>query len=371
MKKLGFGMMRLPQTDERNSKSVDIEQFKKMVDIFLERGFTYFDTAYPYHQGKSETAFRATVAERYPREAYTITDKMPVWMIHNEHDYANIFKTQLERCGVEYFDYYWLHCLTKDSLGMLDRTKGWEFLSRMKEEGKARHIGFSFHDDAATLEKILKEHPEAEYVQLQINYVDWYSPNVQAGECYKLCEKYGRKVIVMEPVKGGSLAKVPQAAEDLFKEHAPEASVASWAIRYVASLPNVMMVLSGMSDLAQTEDNTSYMQDFKPLDADEQAIVAQAAEIIKNSIAIPCTACHYCTDGCPMNIAIPEYFSLYNTVKQFGASASSNSFFYFNRLASERGKPSDCIECGQCESHCPQHLPIIDNLKLVSGVFER
>lgn len=208
------------------------------------------------------------------------------------------------------------------------------------------------------------------HVQLQINYVDWDSPSIESGKCYELCEKYGRKVIVMEPVKGGSLASVPPEVESIFKEHSPDASPASWAIRFAASLPNVMMVLSGMSELSQVEDNTGFMQDFKPLDAEEQVIMARAAGIITKSIAIPCTACHYCTDGCPMNIAIPEYFAIYNSLKQFGKTSASNSRFYFNRLSEYRGKPSDCIECGQCEEHCPQHLPIISNLKLVSKEYE-
>ena len=362
--------MRLPLTDPRNPKSIDIDQLKKMVDVFMDRGFTHFDTAYTYHQGKSEKAFREAVAERYPRERFTLTDKMPMWEIRQESDYERIFRTQLERTGVEYFDYYWLHSMNKNYVEVLDRTNGWDFVVRKQKEGKIRNIGFSFHDDSATLEKILVEHPEMEYVQLQINYVDWDSASVEAGKCYELCEKYGRKVMVMEPVKGGSLAQVPEEVESLFKEQSPEASPASWAIRFAASLPSVKMVLSGMSDLSQVEDNTSFMEDFKPLDEDEQVIMARAAGVIKKSIAIQCTACHYCTDGCPMNIAIPEYFGLYNTLKQFGASASFNSNYYFKRLADYRGKPSDCIECGQCEEHCPQHLPIIENLKMVAKEYE-
>ena len=370
MKKLGFGMMRLPQIDPQDPKSIDFEQLNPMVDLFFERGFTYFDTAYGYHQGESEVAFRKAVAERYPRDRYTITDKMPVWLAKNEADYDRIFATQLERTGVDYFDYYWLHALNRSLLASVDECKGWDFIVRKKAEGKVRHIGFSFHDEAPVLEGILKAHPEIEFVQLQINYIDWDSPSVQARECYDLCVKYGKKVIVMEPVKGGSLARVPESVETLFRQHSPEASPASWAIRFVATLPEVMMVLSGMSEISQVEDNTSYMQEFKPLDEEEQGIVARAAGIINDSIAIPCTACHYCTDGCPMNIAIPEYFALYNSLRQFGKSAAFNSKYYYDRYASHRGKASDCIECGQCEEHCPQHIGIIESLKLVAKEYE-
>ncbi len=363
-------MMRLPLLDPQDPKSIDFEQLNPMVDLFLERGFTYFDTAYGYHQGESEAAFRKAVSERYPRDRYTITDKMPVWLAKEEADYERIFNTQLERAGVDYFDYYWLHALNRTLLASVDACKGWEFIARKKAEGKVRHIGFSFHDEANVLEGMLKAHPEVEFVQLQINYIDWDSPSVQARECYELCVEYGKKVIVMEPVKGGSLALVPDPVGTIFKEHSPEASPASWAIRYVASLPEVAMVLSGMSDLNQVDDNTSFMQEFKPMDEEEQGIVADAARLIKDSITIPCTACHYCTDGCPMNIAIPEYFALYNSLRQFGKTAAHNSKYYYNRFIAHRGKASDCIECGQCEEHCPQHIDIIANLKLVAKEYE-
>jgi predicted aldo/keto reductase-like oxidoreductase len=370
MKKLGFGLMRLPLKEKNDQTSIDLEEMKRMVDVFMKRGFTYFDTAYPYHNGRSEGAFREAVAKRYPRHLFTVTDKMPCWEVNSEADLERIFNEQLERCGVDYFDYYWLHSMNKDYVKIMDRTHGWEFVQKKKAEGKIRHIGFSFHDDSATLESILKAHPEMEYVQLQINYIDWNSPSVESKTCYELCERYGKPVIVMEPVKGGSLAKVPGQVEDMFRQHNPEASPASWAIRYAASLPNVMMVLSGMSTLRQAEDNTNFMDEFKPLDGEEMSIVARAAGIIQNSIDILCTACHYCTDGCPQNIAIPEYFGMMNTLKQFGESARFNTEYYYGVMTKNRGKASDCIECGQCEAHCPQHLPIIDNLKRVAATFE-
>lgn len=369
MKKLGFGLMRLPLVNPSDQTSIDIEQFKAMADRFIERGFTYFDTAYPYHGGKSEEAFREAVVKRYPREAFTVTSKMPVWAIKEEGDLQRVFNEQLERCGVDYFDYYWLHALNRERVEVMERMDGWGFIARMKAEGRIRHIGFSFHDGSTLLAEILEKHPEVEYVQLQINYLDWESPAIESRTCYELCEKYGKPVIVMEPVKGGSLARVPQEVEQLFKDYNPEASAASWAIRYCASLPNVMMVLSGMSNMEQIEDNTSYMQDFQPLNDEEQAILTHATEVIRDAIAIHCTACHYCAEGCPQQIAIPEYFSLYNTIQQF-PDQRSNSKLYYDLVAKSHGKASECLECGQCEAQCPQHIDIIDNLKLVATTFE-
>lgn len=371
MKKLGFGMMRLPLKNPDDATSIDIELFKRMVDKFLAQGFTYFDTAYPYHSEKSEDAFRVAVSERYPRTAYTVTDKMPCWLVNTADDLQRIFDIQLQRCGVEYFDYYWLHCLNREYYATMQRTDGFGFIQRMQAAGKIKHIGFSFHDDSKLLEQILKEHPEAEYVQLQINYLDWENPTIEAHRCYDLATQYGKPVIVMEPVKGGSLATVPAQVEQMFKEVHPDMTPASWAVRYAASLSNVMMVLSGMSDMQQLEDNTSFMKDFKPIDEKEKAIIEKAGDIIGKAIAIPCTACHYCTAGCPQHISIPEYFALYNSIKQFGKGEQwLNTSTYYSVLGQTHGQASDCIECGQCEEHCPQHIPIIDNLKKVAETFE-
>ncbi len=372
MKKLGFGLMRLPLKNPSDQTSIDLEEFKRMVDIFIKRGFNYFDTAYPYHGGQSEIAFREVVSKRYPRELFTVTDKMPCWNVSKESDLERIFNEQLEKCGVDYFDYYWLHALNHDYVKTMDRVDGWGFIVRKKAEGKIRHIGFSFHDDSKLLEQLLINHPEVEYVQLQINYLDWDSPSIEARTCYELCVKYGKPVIVMEPVKGGSLAKVPEQVEQLFQEFNPSASPASWAVRYAASLSNVYMVLSGMSTIEQLEDNTKYMQDFQPLTSEEQTCVTQAAEIIQNKIAIPCTSCHYCTDGCPMGICIPEYFNIYNTLHQFGREKQwNNTSVYYKVQTMTHGRASECIECGQCEAHCPQHIQIINNLKLVAKTFEK
>ena len=362
--------MRLPLVNPDDQTSIDMEKFKEMADWFIEHGFTYFDTAYPYHGGKSEEAFREAVVKRYPREAFTVTSKMPVWAINEEADLERIFNEQLERCGVDYFDYYWLHALNHERVEVMERMDGWGFIARKRDEGKIRHIGFSFHDDSALLAQILDKHPEVEYVQLQINYLDWDSPAIESKTCYDLCVKHGKPVIVMEPVKGGSLARVPEAIDRLFKKYDPDASAASWAIRYCASLPNVMMVLSGMSNMEQMEDNTSYMQDFQPLNDEEQNIIAQATQVIRDAISIPCTACHYCSGGCPQQIAIPEYFNLYNTQQQF-PDQKSNCKLYYDLVAKSHSKASECLECGQCEAQCPQHIDIIDNLKLVVQAFEQ
>ena len=306
MKKLGFGLMRLPLVNPDDQTSIDIEKFKAMADRFIERGFTYFDTAYPYHGGKSEEALREAVVKRYPREEFTVTSKMPVWAIKEEADLERVFNEQLERCGVEYFDYYWLHALNRERVAVMDQMDGWGFIARKRDEGKIRHIGFSFHDDSALLREILEKHPEMEYVQLQINYLDWDSPAIESKTCYDLCVEHGKPVIVMEPVKGGSLARVPAGVEQLFRDYNPDASPASWAIRYCASLPNVMMVLSGMSNMEQVEDNTSYMQDFQQLNDEEQAIIDHAKEIIRDAISIPCTACHYCSEVAHSRLLSPN-----------------------------------------------------------------
>lgn len=370
MKKFGFGLMRLPQLDKDDYAKVDIETTKKMADAFMENGFTYFDTAAPYHQGNSEVAFREAVVKRYPRSAYTITDKLSLFMISKAEDMQEFFDGQLNRLGLEYVDYYWLHGLGEPTYRKAEEFHAFEFVQELKAQGKVRHIGLSFHDKAALLDEILTRHPEMEYVQIQLNYLDWEDATVESRKCYEVATKHHKPVIVMEPIKGGSLVNIPDEAAKLFKDIRPELSIASWAIRFAASYDNVMMVLSGMSDEAQMADNISYMKNFEPLKESEMGAVFHAAEIIKNSITIPCTGCRYCIDDCPKKIAIPDYFSIYNNLKRFGGKQGMVAMTYYGNLTQSHGKASECIKCGKCESHCPQHLTIRKYLEDVAAALE-
>ncbi len=370
-KKLGFGLMRLPRLDPNNEGSIDLEQTKQMVDTFLQRGFTYFDTAWMYCAFKSENAVKDALTSRHPRESYTLATKLHAAYIHSLDDRDAIFNTQREKTGVEYFDYYLLHDVGVEHYEIYKKYDCFAWIAEKKRQGLIKHMGFSFHDTAEVLDKILTEHPEMEFVQLQINYLDWDSEGVQSRKCYEVATKHGKPVIVMEPVKGGTLAKLPAAAETLLRQADPGASIPSWAVRFAASLPNVKMVLSGMSSTEQLLDNTGYMQDFAPLTQQEQAVIAQVVGIINASIAIPCTGCAYCTEGCPMHIAIPKYFSLYNAeMQELKEKDFTSQGTYYDNLTLKFGKASDCIACGQCESVCPQHLPIIENLKRVAKQFE-
>lgn len=370
MKKLGFGLMRLPLLKEDDKKSINKEQAGVMADLFLERGFTYFDTAYMYHEYESERAVKDFLINRKDRGSFTLASKLPVMQLKEKEDMERIFNEQREKCGVEYFDYYLLHALDAEHYKTVKRLDCFEFALQKKAEGKVKHVGFSFHDSAEVLDEILTEHPETEFVQLQLNYLDWEDPNVQSRKCYETAVKHGKKVVVMEPVKGGTLANLPEKAKEVLHALHPDWSDASWAIRFVASLENVMVVLSGMSNMEQMEDNTSYMQEFTPLTEEEkQVLLGQVVDIIHEAAKVPCTACRYCVEGCPMNIAIPEYFALYNAeILEKGNPAHKERFA---SLAKEHGKPSDCVACAQCEGACPQHLPVIEWLKKTAEVFER
>lgn len=360
--------MRLPM----NGASIDIEQVKAMVDKFIEKGFTYFDTAWMYMGFASENAAKEALVDRYPRDSFTLATKLHSGFFDSLEGRDKVFNEQLTKTGAGYFDYYLLHGIDKGSLSKYEKYDCFKWLLDKKEKGLVKHAGFSFHDTADVLDDILTKHPEMEFVQLQINYLDWESEWIESRKNYEVCVKHGKPVIVMEPVKGGSLAKVPEEAEKLFKAADPKRSVSSWAIRFAASLPGVMTVLSGMSTLEQLEDNTSFMENFVPLTEDEQKLCFKVADIINSQTAVPCTGCSYCTDGCPQHIAIPQYFSLYNEImrEDMEKKGWTISFSNYDALTQTFGKASECIACGQCEEMCPQHLTIIDYLKKVSGRFD-
>ena len=373
MKKLGFGLMRLPLLDPNNDAAVDVEEVKRMVDRFMAKGFTYFDTAIMYNGCASQRVAKAALVDRYPRESFTLATKLHSAFFNSLEDRDRVFSEQLEQTGAGYFDYYLIHGIEAGNYPKYEQYDCFNWLLEKKRQGLVRHAGFSFHDTPELLDEILTKYPELEFVQLQINYLDWESEWVQSRRVYEMAVKHGKPVVVMEPVKGGTLAKVPPEARRLLEAADPAMSVPSWAIRFAASLDNVMMVLSGMSNVAQMEDNLSYMQDFKPLTPDEMAMMEKVAGIINAEIAIPCTGCSYCTEGCPRQIPIPKYFSLYNEDmrEDLAEKGWTINFTNYENLAGKFGKASDCVACGQCEGVCPQHLPIIELLKEAAEAFDK
>lgn len=371
VKKLGFGCMRLPVLDEQDRSTVDLEVVKKMVDCFMERGFSYFDTAHRYNDEASEPAVRECLVKRYPRDSFVLTDKITFNYIKKEEDQWPFFLKQLEICGVTYFDNYLIHNLGSTFYPYAQKYHTFDFLKELKEKGYVRRIGFSFHGTADVLEQILKDHPETELVQIQLNYLDWEDDMIQSRKCYETARKYGKQVIVMEPVKGGTLVNLPEDAKAVLHKCNPDSSLASWAVRFAAEKEGVLMVLSGMSTLEQVEDNTAYMSDFTPLSEEEKEALQETVRLIHSHSEIQCTGCRYCVTECPKHIAIPDYFSLFNNYKRLeNTSYTYNQKVYYTNLTEHNGKASACVECGKCEQNCPQHLDIRESLKKVAEVFE-
>ncbi len=363
-KNFGFGCMRLPM----NGDQVDIAETTRMVDEFLAQGFNYFDTAHGYIGGKSELALKECLTSRYPREAYSLTDKLTDSYFKTETDIRPFFESQLEACGVDYFDFYLMHSQNADNFKKFKACRAYETAFALKAEGRIRHVGLSFHDRAEVLDQILTEYPQIEVVQIQFNYLDYDDIAVQSRKCYEVCRKHGKPVLVMEPVKGGSLVNLPEEAKKVLDDlHG--GSPASYAIRFAAGFPGMMMVLSGMSDLEQMKDNLSYMRDFKPLNETELAAVNKVKEIFHKMNMIPCTACRYCVEGCPKQISIPDLFAIMN-IKQM--HHDWNADYYYEEVHTAPGRrASDCLKCGKCEKICPQHLPIRKLLEEIAKEFDK
>ena len=362
--KLGFGLMRLPSSDEQ----IDYTVLNDMVDESINHGFNYFDTAYMYHDGESEKAVKQSLVNRHPRENFIVADKLPAWELRSHADVQIIFDEQLTRTGAGYFDLYLLHSVEEKNLENYDKYDCWNWAQEQKAKGLIRHFGFSFHDKPELLDKVLSEHPEVEFVQLQINYLDWDNRIVNSGACYKVARKHNIPIIVMEPVKGGMLASIQPEWEAQFKAIAPGNSIASWAIRFCLSLDGVVSVLSGMSTPEQLQDNIATVKNFIPLSEVEKTCITKFTKELLEKPTIGCTSCRYCTGGCPMNINIPDIINAFNTVLTYGDHDQPH--FYYDGLISTGGKANSCTGCGSCEGVCPQHLDIIDLMKKASGVFD-
>lgn len=363
MKNFGFGCMRLPMKDG----NVDYEEFSKMIKVFFDNGFTYFDTAHGYLGGKSEIAIKDCLTSKYPRESYQLTNKLTGGYFNSQEEIIPLFEKQLEACGVTYFDYYLMHAQNEDVFKKFKQCKAYETSIELLKQGRIKHFGISFHDKAEVLEQILKEYPEIEVVQIQFNYLDYNSSSVEGRKCYEVARKYNKDVLIMEPVKGGALINLPSDAQKVLDE-LKGGSNASYAIRFAASFEGVTMVLSGMSNMDHMNDNVSFMKDFKPLSEKEFAAVYKVCDIFNRQNLIACTGCRYCIDGCIKNIPIPEIFSCLNEKKR---TNDWNSNYYYDISTSNKGKASDCIKCGKCEKLCPQYLPIRDLLVEAKETFEK
>lgn len=362
-KNFGFGCMRLPM----NGDVVDLAEFSKMVDAFLAEGFNYFDTAHGYLDGKSEIAIRECLTKRYPRESYLLTNKLSDSFFDTEEEIRPFFESQLEACGVDYFDFYLLHAQTAELFEKYKKCRAYETAFQLKQEGKVRHVGLSFHDRAEVLDTILNEYPEIEVVQIQFNYIDYDDAGIQSRACYEVCRKHGKPVIVMEPVKGGMLVNLPEGGKEILQA-VGNGSPASYAIRFAAGFEGVFMVLSGMSNLDQMTDNLGFMKDFHVLSDREFKAVQDVVSKIREMSEIACTGCRYCVSGCPKHIYIPDLFADLNTKKRYD---DWNSDYYYSVHTQNGGKASACIECGKCEHICPQHLEIRKLLKTVAKTFEK
>ena len=372
MAKLGMGLMRLPLLDENDFTSIDYEQVNEMVDAYMDAGYNHFDTAFVYHEGVGEQAFKKCVVDRYPRESFKIATKLPLFIINEESQLEPIFKQQLENCGVDYFDYFMLHNYSGFTESAWKNVDLFSFIQKKKEEGLIKHIGISTHGNSEFLNEILTFHPEIEFVLLQINYLDWYDEGIDSKGCWEVARQHNKKIMIMEPFKGGFLADVPKEAEDLMKQYNPDASITSWAMRFVAGLEDVSVVLTGASNSNQLRENIESMKNFKPLDEKELDLLKEVSEIINSNITVDCTKCRYCVDSCSEEIDIAKLFDLYNKQKILDTeewTPIGNAYLNYTKLP-DVGIASDCIECELCLEECPQQINIPEILKDVAKTFE-